>query len=278
MIIGLDVGSSAVKLVGLSNGQLVAATRIKASDDASSLPDILSQFLDDNHIAIADVEKVGMTGVGTSHFTGDILNLPTFRVDEFIADALGAHYLMPSDRMVVVSMGTGTTFVKYDNGDIAHMGGIGMGGGTLSGLSRLLLDTDDIPYVMSLASKGSVSNVNLLISDVCKEPIPGLPPFATASLLAKLQHNTKTEDVALAIIWLVLETICSGATLVARPTGINDFCLIGSLSSLPQCSDIISIFHDVYGINIRVSKQSPFATAIGAAMYPDSITSSKSEI
>ena len=56
--------------------------------------------------------------------------------------------------MMVVSMGTGTTLVKYDNGDISHVGGLGMGGGTLSGLARIMLGTDDIQHISELAKAG----------------------------------------------------------------------------------------------------------------------------
>jgi type II pantothenate kinase len=41
--------------------------------------------------------------------------------------------------MIVVSMGTGTSLVKCDGKEIKHIGGIGIGGGTLAGLSRIML-------------------------------------------------------------------------------------------------------------------------------------------
>ena len=47
----------------------------------------------------------------------------------------------------MVSMGTGTSFVRVDGDEIQHIGGMGIGGGTLQGLSRLLLKTHDIHQV-----------------------------------------------------------------------------------------------------------------------------------
>ena len=81
-------------------------------------------------------------------------------------------------------MGTGTSLVLCDGDDIRHIGGIGIGGGTLNGLSRLLLNTDDIHQISDLAKKGDIGNINLQISDISAKPLPGLPMNATASLFA----------------------------------------------------------------------------------------------
>ena len=72
-------------------------------------------------------------------------------------------------------MGTGTSFVLCDGDDMRHIGGIGVGGGTLAGLSRLLLNTSDIKQVASFAMQGDVQNVDLLIGDISAEPLPNLP-------------------------------------------------------------------------------------------------------
>ena len=56
--------------------------------------------------------------------------------------------------------------VMGDN--IRHIGGIGIGGGTLNGLSRLLLNTDDIHQISDLAKKGNIGNINLQISDILR--------------------------------------------------------------------------------------------------------------
>lgn len=82
-------------------------------------------------------------------------------------------------------MGTGTSFVKIDGDKVQHIGGLGIGGGTLQGLSRLLLKTHDIHQVSELAEKGDVTRVNLQIGDICNTALPDLPVSATASLFGK---------------------------------------------------------------------------------------------
>ena len=71
-----------------------------------------------------------------------------------MADGLGAQFESKLQRMIVVSMGTGTSLVLCDGSEVRHIGGIGIGGGTLSGLSRLLLQTDNINEIIALANKG----------------------------------------------------------------------------------------------------------------------------
>ena len=64
---------------------------------------------------------------------------------------------------------------QEEKDDIKHIGGIGIGGGTLQGLSRLLLKTDDIKQVAALAEEGDLSHINVLIKDICANPLQGLP-------------------------------------------------------------------------------------------------------
>ena len=168
--------------------------------------------------------------------------------------------------MIVVSMGTGTSLVLCDEDDIRHIGGIGIGGGTLSGLSRLLLNTDDIHKISDLAKKGNIGNINLQISDISSKPLPGLPMNATASLFANAYGNAKNEDVALGLICLVLQSIGSASILSALNSGIKNFVMIGNLSRLPQCKILFPMMERLYNVNFIIPKYSEYCTAIGAAL------------
>lgn len=190
-VIGIDVGISTTKIVGIRDGKIISPIRIKATDPVTSLYGAFGKYINENNLTLGDIEQVMLTGVGAAYIKGDIYGLPTARTDEFVADGLGAQYESGLDRMLVVSMGTGTTLVKYDNGEVHHIGGLGIGGGTLAGLSRLLLGTDDIKHVSSLAKNGNISNIDLQIGDICAEEIPGLPAFATASLFGNAKAHGK---------------------------------------------------------------------------------------
>ncbi len=155
IVIGIDVGISTTKIVGIDeSGMVVSPIRIKATDPITSLYGAFGKYLHDNKIALSDVEQVMLTGVGSAYIDEPIYGLPTSKSEEFVADGLGARYESKLDRMIVVSMGTGTSLVKCDDNEIRHIGGIGIGGGTLAGLSRIMLKTDDIKQIINLAKDG----------------------------------------------------------------------------------------------------------------------------
>ncbi len=267
IVIGIDVGISTTKIVGIDEkGMVISPIRIKATDPITSLYGAFGKYLHDNKIKLDEVEHVMLTGVGAAYIDEHIYGLPTSKSEEFIADGLGAKYESKLDRMIVVSMGTGTSLVKCDGENIKHIGGIGIGGGTLAGLSRIMLKTDDIKQIMNLAKDGDVSKINLLIKDISAKPLPGLPMSAVASLFSNAKTNASREDIAKGLIWMVLQCIGSATILSSLESGIKDFVLIGNLSLLPLCREVYPAMEKVYGVRFHVPKYSEFCTAIGAAL------------
>lgn len=267
MVIGIDVGISTTKIVGVDDqGEVISPIRIRATDPITSLYGAFGKYLYDNHIQLNDVEQVMVTGVGSTYVNSPIYGLPTKKAEEFLADGLGARYETELDRMLVVSMGTGTSIVQCDGDDIRHIGGIGLGGGTLMGLSRIMLKTDDVKQIVALALEGDIRNIDVLIGDISPEPLPGLPKTATASLFGNARSNTSREDIALGIITSVLQTIGSSCILASLNTGIKEYVLIGNLTLLPQCKDVFPAMEKLYKVRFIIPKYSEFCTAIGAAL------------
>jgi len=266
MIIGIDVGISTTKIVGLSEGRVISPIRITAADQVTSLYGAFGKFLHDNHIELSDVEQVMVTGVGSAYIDKNIYGIPTKKVDEFVADGLGARFESGLDKAIVVSMGTGTSFVQCEGDEIRHIGGIGIGGGTLQGLARVMLNTRDPKQIDTLAKQGNIHNINLLIGDISKHPLPGLPMDATASLFSKAQYDAPKEDIALGIVYMVLQAIGSAAILSALNSGIKDFVLIGNLTLWPQCKDIYPMLEKFYKVHFHIPEYAEFCTAIGAAL------------
>ena len=212
IVIGIDVGISTTKIVGLRNGRVLSPIRITAADQVTSLYGAFGKYLHDNKIALGDVEQVMLTGVGAGYIDEDLY------------------------------------------------------GGTLQGLSRVMLNTRDPKQIQSLAMQGNIHNINLQIGDISTHPLPGLPMDATASLFSKAQYDAPKEDLALGIIVMVLQTIGSAAILSALNSGIKDFVLIGNLTLLPQCKDVYPMLEKLYGVHFHIPKHAEFCTAIGAAL------------
>ncbi len=267
IVIGIDVGISTTKIVGIDEkGKVLSPIRIRATDPVTSLYGAFGKYLHDNHILLENVEKVMLTGVGSAYINEPVYGRPTDKAEEFIADGLGARYETNFDSMIVVSLGTGTSIVQCDGDKIEHIGGIGIGGGTLQGLSRLLLKTDDIKQVAALAESGDTSSINVLISDISASPLPGLPMDAIASLFGNAKSNASREDIALGLIWMVLQSICSASILSSLRSGIKDFVMIGNLTLLPQCREVFHATANLYGVKFHIPRYSEFCTAIGAAL------------
>ena len=266
IIIGIDVGISTTKIVGLIDGQPSAPIRITAADPITSLYGAFGKYLHDNNLQLEEIEHVMLTGVGAAYVKGDVYGVKTSRCDEFVADALGARYESHLDHAIVVSMGTGTSFVMCRGDEFKHIGGIGIGGGTLQGLSRIMLNTSDIKQVSELAKQGNIRNINLLIGDISAQPLPGLPMEATASLFAHAKNDASREDIACGIITMVLQSIGSASVLAAQGTDCRDMVLIGNLSLLPQSKEIFPALEKLYNVRFHIPKFSQFCTAIGAAL------------
>lgn len=266
IVIGIDVGISTTKIVGIKDGAVVSPIRIRATDPVTSLYGAFGKYLYDNEISLTEVERVMLTGVGSAYINNDVYGLPTERADEFIADGLGARFESGKDRMIVVSMGTGTSLVRCDEGTIDHIGGIGVGGGTLQGLARLLLKTDDIRLISNMALHGDISKINVLIGDITAHPLSGLPMDAIASLFGNAQADASAEDISLGIVWMVLQTIGSATILSSLGTGIKDYVMIGNLTLLPQCKIVYPAMEKLYDVKFHIPQYSEFCTAIGAAL------------
>ena len=202
MIIGIDVGISTTKIVGLSEGRVISPIRITAADQVTSLYGAFGKFLHDNHIELSDVEQVMVTGVGSAYIDKNIYGIPTNKVDEFVADGLGARFESGLDKAIVVSMGTGTSFVQCEGDEIRHIGGIGIGGGTLQGLARVMLNTRDPKQIETLAKQGKLMMANLSKDTniaaggiVCSSGVGGIYPKDL--ILGKVENTQESgKDVS----------------------------------------------------------------------------------
>lgn len=266
IVIGIDVGGSTTKIVGIKEGKIIETMLIKAADPVTSLFGALGKYTYSNNINFENIEKIMITGVGSAYVNQPLLGISTGKVDEFLANGIGGRYLTKLNNTIVVSMGTGTSLVKVENENIEHLGGIGIGGGTIVGLSKLLLDTDKIDEILELAKDGNLENVDLQIKDITKETIPNLPMDATASNFGKVKNNVAKEDLALGIVNMVLQAIGKSSIFSALNTNIRDFVMIGNLSRLPQCKTVFDFLSNMSDVNFIVPEFSEYATAIGAAM------------
>lgn len=264
--IGIDLGGSTTKIVGFQDNKLKIPTFVKADNPIASLFGALGKFIYDNNIQLNEIEKIMITGVGSAYVEQPLYGIPTYKVNEFICNGLGGQYFTGLNDLIVVSMGTGTSFVQVNGKKIIHTGGIGIGGGTILGLSSLLLKTQDIGQIMELASKGDLNNIDLKIQDISKAPLSGLPLSATASNFGKVRSLVSEEDTAVGIINMVLQTIGKSAILSSLNSSINNFVMIGNLAKFPQGKGIFQSLESLFDVHFIIPELAEYGTAIGAAL------------
>ncbi len=273
VIIGIDVGGSTTKIVGFRKDgdrrELIEPLFIKAQDPVTSAYGAFGNFLDRNGLSISDVEKILATGVGSSFLLRGIYGLPFESVPEFDSIGRGGRYLSEYDDCLVVSMGTGTAIVHAKNGEPAkYLGGTGVGGGTMMGLSRLLLKSDNVAHIAELAEDGDLSKIDLRIKDITQpKTMTAMPADMTAANFGNVSDIAEKTDVAKGILNLIFETVGACSIFAARSCGVRNIVLTGNMADLPYCQEKCEEFNAMYkDVHFIIPKLAPFGTVIGTAL------------
>lgn len=266
-ILGIDIGGSTTKIVGLRpDGETIAMQRVQAQDPVTSLYGAMGNFLFSQRLALTDVERIALTGVGSSYVDGDIYGIPTEKVEEFAAVGEGGLALSKQRRAVVVSMGTGTAFIWADGRETVHLCGSGVGGGTLAGLCSRLCGTRKYDQIVKLAGNGSLANIDLAVGDITRNRHPSLPPDITAANFGNVSDAATAGDFAAGCINMVLQSIGTTAVMACRARDCGTVVLTGFMANLPQARPCFDLFTRLHGVEFIIPEHSAFATAIGAAL------------
>ena len=278
-VIGIDVGGTTTKIVGFrqnKNGEqeLIAPQFVRATDPLTSIYGAFGKFTAENNLTLADIDRIMMTGAGSVYVKNSIYNLPCTAVPEFTSSGVGGLYLSELDEAIVVSMGTGTAInhAKHINGkyEIKYLGGTGVGGGTLTGLSRKLIGVDTIEHIEQLATEGNLDNIDLRIKDIAQNhSYHGINENLTAANFGKVSDMATSADLALGISNLVAETIAMMSIFAARSYNIKDIVLIGNLTTIEPIRNVFESLGDSFGVRFVIPENAQFGTVIGAALNKD---------
>lgn len=267
IIIGIDVGGSTTKIVGYyEDGKLIGRLQVEAADPQTSAYGALGKFINAKKLSLSQVKQIVLTGVGASLFKGDIYGIPARQVDEFQAIGLGGLALSGKEEGLIISMGTGTAFVRADKKGIRHIGGSGVGGGTVLGLGRALCNARSFDTVVELAEHGDLKKVDLNISDISAGVISSLSPEVTASNFGKMADGMTPEDLARGILNMVFQTIGMLAVFACRQHEVKDVILTGTLSKVPLAKHLFKQVERLYSVKFIIPPHSIYATATGAAL------------
>ena len=265
VILGIDIGGSSTKIVGLRPDlSVIDMLRVKADDPLTSLYGAMGNFLSTHGLQLSDIRHIALTGVGASYVEGDIYGVKTIKVAEFPSVGTGGLALSGKEHAVVVSMGTGTSFLWANKGqEVCHL----IGSGTLAGLSSLTTGVHQYALIRKLCQDGDLSHIDLTMADLSREQVGNLPPEATAANFAKVADDATPSDKMLGIVNLVLQSIGTMSVLACKCCGTDTVVLTGALTMLPPAKETFELFKQLYGVDFIIPENATFATAIGAALY-----------
>lgn len=205
-------------------------------------------------------------------FTGSAAGMPAALkeraavVAEIDAVGFGGAALSGLSECVVVSAGTGTAVVHFKAGAARHVGGTGVGGGTLRGLGALICGTEDPRRLEELAMNGSAAAVNLTLADLGYEGLSFLGADVTASNFAALKSR-RVEDLAAAVLALVAETIGIVASLCARELDCRGhIIMVGKVSQNDFIRRVLELVGKLYQTTFVFPENPGYATVFGAAV------------
>ena len=269
LVAGIDVGASTTKGVILGKSGIIYQCFIETLNDKSSTLRILKKLLsrvDD----VSSIKKVAVSGGDSRIIVKEFFGIPVQKVDEIAATGIGGLFLSGKNQALIVSVGTGTAIIAARDGGkmMNHVGGTGVGGGTVVGLARRMLGVNDFQDLETLALKGNLNHVDLTVGDIVGGPVGIVPAEATASNLARLDDETFPEDVAAGIFNLVSQVVGVVSVMAAKSCNLEeDVVFVGRLVKSPLVSNIIHETVRVFGVKAFVPENGEYCTAVGAAAY-----------
>jgi len=268
VIIGIDVGGSLTKAIVLDRGEIAIARTVSTVDDPFvSASGILAKVIADAGRSLEDITSIGVSGGKSRQLSPRILGIELERVGEIEAIGLGGIKLANKSHGMVVSAGTGTAIVRVteEGHGIEHVGGTGVGGGTLIGLCKAITGTGDVFALQRMAKVGDSRKVDLTVGDIVGSGLGLLNAEATASNFGKMEGDATREDLVAAVFKLVGEVIGEVAYLAAAGSRSNEIVMVGALSKMEAITSVVKAVLHPYKLSLVVPPFSEYGVAVGAA-------------
>ncbi|AYC29432.1 type II pantothenate kinase [Paenisporosarcina cavernae] len=193
---------------------------------------------------------------------------------EFDATINGVHFLLQErelaeEPLIVTNIGTGTSIHFTDHKRHKRLGGTGVGGGLLTGMSAFLLPNERFDEVLRRSSTGKREMIDLLVKDIYNSPSTPINPNLTASNFGKIGISTASiptsNDILAGIIGMIGEVVSTLSVQYAEACSVEKIVYIGStLENNPMLRETIESYTTLKNKNSIFIDNHGFAGAIGA--------------
>jgi type II pantothenate kinase len=189
--------------------------------------------------------------------------------NEFDCITAGAREMTGLRDFLLVSMGTGTAYLRVRGESYSHLGGTGVGGGTIKGLYSLYGSNASVKEIAAISETGDSCKTDLKIGDISDDIGSLLSKDITVSNLFKLSKDTEREDFAAGIINLTAEVLIMLAVFAGH-NGETIVC-VGGLSQLDRIKNTAKILGEMHKISFIFPDNAAFAGAIGCLIEKENL-------
>ena len=271
MDISIDFGITVTDIIKRDNGVISHEMTLSKEEPSPTLLNHLFSDLDFE----SDVDLLAVTGGKHLNLGDKIETTKIVHVNEIDAIGEGAMNLSGlshKNPIIIVSAGSGTACILAQDGNFIHCSGTGVGGGTILGLSKLLLGTTDPIEIAKLAKEGNESGVDLILEDVVSGPIGELPSDTTAvnfGKISKIDSEISKQDIAAGIVNLVGQTAARIATSVATTFNAKEIVVVGRSPSFNGLKNSLEQAASIMGFSPHFPKNGEYASALGALLVAE---------
>jgi len=227
--IGIDAGGTLTKVAYWDENNEIAFERFLSTDFQK-----VKDWIESNH-ANASICVTGGRAEQLKAYFNPTLEIPY--IVEFDATMNGVMYQMKRELIepkaaIIANIGTGTSIHIMEGNIHKRLGGTGIGGGTLLGLSMALTGISNFEEIVNHSLAGSRSSIDVLVSDIYKNnklPIKGTltaSNFGAISLNA--ENDTNPSDLLAGVQGIIGEVVASLCIQVADAHQVEDIIYIGT--------------------------------------------------
>jgi type II pantothenate kinase len=267
--LGIDFGLTNTDLALVSGSELIRSWTLPYAGPASL--EVLQKALSTGDVDVGKLERIATTGGLHRKLPEAFEGVPLYKAGEAQSVGRGGLALAGLDEALVVSAGTGTAMIAARGNEAQHLTGSAVGGGTLLGLSRLLIGTADPLEIARLAARGDPGGVDSTLADAIGGGIGHLPASATAVNFGRVAASNiqpSREDIAAGLVTIVAQVIGVIAINAAKAAGFKNVVIVGHLPDLLPIRAALERVWDFYLVDPKpiVPQHSGAATAFGAAL------------
>nr|WP_091171086.1 type II pantothenate kinase [Paenibacillus sp. 1_12] len=270
MNIGIDAGGTLIKIAYMEKNELIL-NKFPVSEMAHVAAWINGQI----------DARICMTG-GKASAIQSLIQQKAGELVEFDATCRGVQYFLEKHGImdslyVLTNVGTGTSIHLVDGDAHRRLGGTGIGGGTLIGLSQLLTGLTDYEEIIQAAANGARDRIDLKVSHIYEGVEPPIPGDLTASNFGRILQGASNppfskEELLASVVGLVGETVATVSVLAAGQSGATTVIFIGSsFIGNNLLKEVVQRYTKLRGASPLFIENGEYAGSIGAWLHADGL-------